>query len=917
MNFSFLQFLSPFMLGFLLLLPALWWLLKIIPPKPKHVKFAGTFLLKDIKEKDHEKRSMPLWLLLLRMAIITLFIIAFAGPFYNNQEQTDKASAPISIIIIDNGWSAAQNWSAIKSDLTSLSKKRALENEETLYLLTTTKASNQALEPKPLNGLNDIAGTIETLSVNPWQNTFIHVQKQMNSLTKRHADFNLYYMDDGYLGEQEIDFLNAQDNLNFYTVKDATALIMIDKNTNEAPSIYNALNSDDVFRDASHRLVKSRNDAIDQGTILLNTRANTNIPSPFEFAEDETRHPIKTGELPEDIADQVKALSIQGQNHLGGSYHFTQDSAPKTIGLLGNDLGDKRDFLNGYFYIDKALSPFHTIIYGDVNALTDKADVIIMTDTDLLTENTVPLLESFMTKGGIVIRFADDDLADGKFKELSPVTLRTTNRQLGSSFSWETPQKISHYNEETIFNTLPLSQDITITRQLLAEPSLALQNKSWAFLEDGTPIITATEKENGWLFLYHSNLDPAWSNLALSGVFQEQLKKIVTLSYRNNKTSTAQNNKYFYVTKRYTGFGELQDPKGYEARITTENTINKLSDTIPPGVYSNGFETRILQLSDSIKSPPPVTDNTLSDIKSTESVEYYGGLNFITYKHLLMILALLFITIEAFWYCGFFKRLKAISVVVVMLFVGFTFHTTEAHASQGKKDSPAYLSSHAVLAYVITGDATIDRLSKFGLEALVRETKRRTIADVEAVKGINIERDVLNFYPFIYWPLTNTQQPVSKETAAKINNYVSRGGTIFFDTRDGYAGETAINSSLQSVISNLPIPTLNKLSDDHVLKRSFYIIKETPGLYDRKTIWYVPTQSTDNDGVTPYVIGGNDWASIWATDPAGRPMTQLKNKAYQRELAYRFGVNMVLYALTGNYKDDQIHIPFILERLER
>ena len=35
----------------------------------------------------------------------------------------------------------------------------------------------------------------------------------------------------------------------------------------------------------------------------------------------------------------------------------------------------------------------------------------------------------------------------------------------------------------------------------------------------------------------------------------------------------------------------------------------------------------------------------------------------------------------------------------------------------------------------------------------------------------------------------------------------------------------------------------------------------------------------------------------------------------QREMAYRFGVNVVMYALIGNYKSDQVHLRFILERL--
>ena len=71
-----------------------------------------------------------------------------------------------------------------------------------------------------------------------------------------------------------------------------------------------------------------------------------------------------------------------------------------------------------------------------------------------------------------------------------------------------------------------------------------------------------------------------------------------------------------------------------------------------------------------------------------------------------------------------------------------------------------------------------------------------------------------------------------------------------------------------------------------------------------------------NDRVSSLVIGGNDWAAAWATDEMHKPLVlPTPGGARQRELAYRFGINLVMYALTGNYKSDQVHIPAILERL--
>lgn len=73
-----------------------------------------------------------------------------------------------------------------------------------------------------------------------------------------------------------------------------------------------------------------------------------------------------------------------------------------------------------------------------------------------------------------------------------------------------------------------------------------------------------------------------------------------------------------------------------------------------------------------------------------------------------------------------------------------------------------------------------------------------------------------------------------------------------------------------------------------------------------------------NDGVTPVVIGGNDWAAAWAVDDRGVPLYPVgrgSNGERQREIAWRFGINIIMHVFTGNYKSDQVHVPALLERL--
>jgi len=113
---------------------------------------------------------------------------------------------------------------------------------------------------------------------------------------------------------------------------------------------------------------------------------------------------------------------------------------------------------------------------------------------------------------------------------------------------------------------------------------------------------------------------------------------------------------------------------------------------------------------------------------------------------------------------------------------------------------------------------------------------------------------------------------------------------------------------------------------DHVLTKAFYILKDFPGRWTGGQVWVErlpPAEKNGEraparggDGVSPVIIGGNDWAAAWAIDPSGHPLSEpVPGGEMQREMALRFGINLAMYALTGNYKTDQVHAPALLERL--
>jgi len=225
------------------------------------------------------------------------------------------------------------------------------------------------------------------------------------------------------------------------------------------------------------------------------------------------------------------------------------------------------------------------------------------------------------------------------------------------------------------------------------------------------------------------------------------------------------------------------------------------------------------------------------------------------------------------------------------------------------------------LAYVRTGVPQVDATSRAGLIGLTTILMERTSTDVGEPVGVDLNVDNLDFYPVLYWPIAGTGQALNDHAISSINRYSAGGGLILIDTADqnvtglgGGMGPGAMR--LQELAEGLDMPPLVPVGGDHVLTRSFYLLKDFPGRWIGGTLWVETPQSRVNDGVASVIVGSNDFAAAWAIDGYGQPMFPVTpGGERQRELAYRFGVNLVMYALTGNYKSDQVHVPAILERL--
>ena len=158
---------------------------------------------------------------------------------------------------------------------------------------------------------------------------------------------------------------------------------------------------------------------------------------------------------------------------------------------------------------------------------------------------------------------------------------------------------------------------------------------------------------------------------------------------------------------------------------------------------------------------------------------------------------------------------------------------------------------------------------------------------------------------------------------------MKQGGTVLFDTRDAIeappgdngAAQTPGMQTLREILSSLDVPELEPVPREHVLTKTFYLLRDFPGRFNAGQTWVetLPREDDDEaasrparggDGVSPIIITSNDLAGAWAIRPDGQPMLPLTpGEPRQREFAFRAGVNIVMYTLTGNYKADQVHAP--------
>ncbi|WP_323990413.1 DUF4159 domain-containing protein [Nguyenibacter sp. L1] len=937
-------FQAPWLLAALAVLPAVWLLLRALPPAPRRQVFPAIMLLRGLHAKATEAATAPPWLLLLRCAALGLMIVGLAGPVVPRQA-ADDALPGDPLLVVDDGWAAVPGWPRRLAALDAVLDRAARAGRRARLLTTAPGPDGVAPEAGAVMSPGLLRGMVDTMRPMPWGTDRAEAARALRRLAAGGWRGPVVYVTDGLAGPGDAAFaaaLAAIGPVRTLRAPEATIAALIPPPQNEASRNDGSQNDGsqndglrvalDVLPQPQPRQWTVRAETADGGVLALVPVA---VPAGADRAAGRAAIPVE-------LRNRIDRLVLQEMPGPAGVRLLDEGDRRRPVGLIGVAETDT-PLVGPLFYLRRALAPTAELREGSVAGLLARPlSVLIAPDGALDSPAARQAVAGWVRRGGMLVRFAGPllnavpdgalagapdaapDDADGETAaappprdDLLPVPLMEGERQLGGAMSWGKPEHLAPFPDESPFHGLAIPADVTVSRQVLARPGPELADHSWARLADGTPLVTHAALGAGEIVLFHVTSTADWSDLPLSGLFVGMLRRL-TERAAGVETPAGHAMLAPYMTL---DDAAVLGPPPPGARALAADAFGRAAASAahPPGLYGPRAARRALNLGDA--AGPLAAQAAIGRTMSLSGAarDIVPGPDLVAAGLLLLVAdALLTLLLRAGRLGG--KRGRAVLGLAVLLAGGPAASARAAEAVPG-----AALETR--LGYVLTGHADVDNVSREGLQGLSDYANARTSAVLGHPDGVVPGRDDLSYYPMLYWPVTADAKADPARSAA-LNAYMRHGGILLIDgqgvdpaspeaAHDDFAAPAPGSlAALRRMTEGLDVPPLTRLTDRHVLAHTFYLLHDFPGRYDGLPVWVAREGDSSNDGVSPVIIGASDWAHAWAVDAQGdTPYATMPAGDAQRVTAYRFGVNAVLYALTGNYKADQVHVPALLRRL--
>ena len=684
----------------------------------------------------------------------------------------------------------------------------------------------------------------------------------------------------------------------------------------------------------------------------------------FKDGERETEAELT---LPVEIRNDIARLEIAGERSAGAVALLDKRWRRRSIGVITGSTADTaQPLLASTYYLTRALGPFADVRLADRGSpaqavsqfIEQRLPMMILADVGNVAEAREQLTR-WIEEGGVLVRFAGPRLAAAD-DDLVPVKLRRGGRVLGGSLSWEQPQQLAAFARESPFFGMAVPTDVTVSRQVLAEPDATLTERTWATLADGTPLVTAQRRGKGLVVLFHVTADTRWSDLPLSGTFVEMLKRIVTfagsIAAADANAAARARREVLPPTRVLDGFG-IFGPPPPTARPVPASFAGRATFDHPPGFYGPPeglLAVNALAPADRLAPLDVSALNARREAYRMSEPEDLRGPILLAALALLALDALDRLHARRAGFAQLMRRRRPAAAALAHR----RSSARRSRCAAGPRAEPAadLLERTAPVAPARPGaerraGAEIDagnppRLRRHR-RCRGRPHQQGRAAGPHAVpgaahraRGRRADRD--RSRPRRACVLSADLLAGRGERAEA----VARGARAYRrlheagrhravrhprrgrgaarprrrDPRARHAG--AAQHSLGARHSRARAGAARPCADQDVLSAEGLSrpLRLRPAL-GRGTAAANEDEPASRparagDGVSSIIITSNDFAGAWAMRQDGQAMLPLVSaEPRQREFAFRAGVNIVMYTLTGNYKADQVHIPALLERL--
>ncbi|MET0544757.1 MAG: DUF4159 domain-containing protein [Caulobacterales bacterium] len=902
-------FSQPWALLGLISLPIIFFVVRALPPAPKRMLFAPARIILGLKSPEETPARTPLLIILLRMAAAALICLGLADP---RRAAAPNAGGGDLLLVIDDGWTSAINWNAIKTEATAAIEEAERSGGVVRFLFTAPEAAAQSvMEGVPPDQARSM---IQARTPKSWMTDSedaarrVEQAKQSGKLRAKRIVWINDGLQDG--GEQAL-----ARQLGSFGPIDVRRPLRLPHALKDA-----RIGSDGV----ELSVTRAKQSGGEKVSLMAVDRSGLPLGSTevrFAAGAENAKAQIA---LPPALSARIGRVRIDGESSAGATFMFDGATDRPLVGLAESDAS--QPLLSDFFYLERALSPYAELRRGDPASLArEGVSVVILADAGQLAGPDHNTLKTFVERGGLLVRFAGPRLA-AQSDDLTPTPLRGM-RALNSAMGWGA-QGITEFDADSPFSGLSIPPEVHINSVALAQPEPDLADKTWARLADGAPLVTAAARGKGLIVLFHVTAGPGWSDLPLTGLYVDMLRRTIALAGAPSEGASLAGGGYYEPERVMDGFGALKSPGGEVRPIAAKDWLTaKPGPGHPAGLY------RRAGIAAALNAGSRTQLNMLGALPNS-SVAPFGRRSSISYSGQFLASALMLLLIDALialaalgrWTPGTtFKpkskkpgktgRRRVLQKAGGLIAVSLLGLATP-HPAKAQDADPSALR----LAYVRTGDSRGDSLAQAALAGLTRQLTWRTSIEPTTPTGVNLETDELAFYPILFWWPPRDATNLSPTAAERLQKYLRNGGCLVIDTRDadrayGDSGQRP----LAALLAGVDAPPLQVTPKDHVLTRSFFLLKTFPGRYSNGKVWVeAPTtngRAAAFDGVSSLIIGSNDWASAWAINGAGKPVAPVEGGERQREFAFRAGINMVMYALTGNYKADQVHVPALLDRL--